>query len=54
MADIEVIRHLYFRQGWKVRRIARELHVSRQTVRKAIRSAEVPTYHLTAPRPKPV
>lgn len=54
MACIEVIRHLYFQQGWKVRRIARELHVSRQTVRKAIRSAEVPTYHLTAPRPKPV
>ena len=54
MACIEVIRHLYFQQGWKVRRIARELHVSRQTVRKAVRSAEVPTYHLAVPRPKPV
>ena len=54
MACIETIRYLRFRKDWSIRKIARELGVSRQTVRKAITSPEVPRYNLSNPRPKPV
>ncbi len=44
MPDIYSIRQLHERQGWPVRRIARELHYSRKTVRKYLnRTEEAPT-----------
>ncbi len=38
------IRHLHA-QGHSIRRIARDLHLSRQVVRRAIASTEPPRYH---------
>jgi len=54
MVDIEFIRKKHFVEGWSVRVIARHLKISRQSVRKAIESADVPRYHLSKPRPNPV
>jgi len=53
VVDIECIRKLYFREGWSVRKIARELHHSRKTVRKALADAGPWKYRLTRPRPSP-
>lgn len=50
----ENIRRLYFIKRHSVRRIAREHHYSRKTVRKAISDASVPDYHLCAPKSCPV
>ena len=52
--DREKIRRAYFIEQKPMRRIARELHVARKTVRKAIKSAEAETYTLSHPRPAPV
>ena len=38
---------------WATRQISRQLHLARQTVRKALASVEIPRYHLTKPRPCP-
>ncbi len=38
MADIQAILHLH-EQGWRQRRIARELHVDRETVAKYIQAS---------------
>jgi len=54
MVDIEFIRKKHFVEGWSIRMIARQLKVSRQSVRKALESAEVPHYELAKPRPNPV
>ena len=51
--DREKIRRAYFIDKKSLRQIARELHVARKTVRKAIESAEAETYKLSAPRPAP-
>jgi len=50
----ETIRRLYFIQRHSIREIARELHHSRKTVKKAIADASVPEYHLTTARSCPV
>lgn len=50
----ETIRRLHFIQRYSIREISKELHHSRKTVRKAIRDASVPKYHLVKERPCPV
>ena len=50
----EAIRRLYFIRRHSQRRIARERHHSRKTVKKAIMDSSVPTYHLTRAKPCPV
>jgi transposase len=50
----EVIRRLYFNQRRSIREIAKERRHSRKTVKKAIRDASVPEYHLIKARPSPV
>jgi transposase len=47
----ENIRRLFFIKRFSVRRIAREYHYSRKTVRKAIQDAAIPQYHLAKPKP---
>jgi len=50
----ETIRRLYFIKRHSARRIARERHHSRKTVKKAIMDGGVPKYHLTRAKPCPV
>ncbi|MCX6032098.1 MAG: IS21 family transposase [Chloroflexi bacterium] len=50
----EKIRRAYFIEKQTLRQIARELHVARKTVCKAIESAEAETYTLNTPRPAPI
>jgi len=50
----ERIRRAYYVEEKSIRQIARELHHSRDTVKKAIESAEAATYTLKKPRPAPV
>ena len=50
----ERIRRAYFKDKKSLRQIAKELHIARKTVRKAIESAEAETYKLSAPRPAPI
>ena len=52
--DREKIRRAYFVESKSLRQIAKELHVARKTVRKAIDSAEAETYTLAAPRAAPL
>jgi transposase len=52
--DREKIRWAYFIEQKSVRQIARELHVARKTIRKAIASAEADVYTLQAPRLAPL
>ncbi|MCR4406723.1 MAG: helix-turn-helix domain-containing protein [Anaerolineae bacterium] len=52
--DREKIRRAYFMENKSVRQIARELGHSRETVRKAIESAEPTAYTLKGPRSSPV
>ena len=40
--------------GWPIRKIARQLGISRQSVRKALASSAPPRYKLTKPRQCPV
>lgn len=54
MVDIEFIRKKHYLEGWSIRKIARNLGISRQSVRKALASAEMPRYRRTKPRPFPV
>lgn len=54
MVDVEFIRKKHFVEGWSIRRISRHLDLARQTVRKALTSAEPPRYHLSKPRPCPI
>lgn len=54
MSEVEVIRKKHINQGWSIRRIARSLGISRPTVRKALRSADIPRYALARPKPSPV
>jgi transposase len=54
MIDVEYIKKRH-QEGWSIRKIARQLEVSRQTVRKVLAApAEPPRYRLRAPRPQPV
>jgi transposase len=50
----ERIRRAYYHEGKSIRGIAREMHHSRDTVRKAIASAEPETYTQRTPRKAPV
>jgi transposase len=52
--DREKIRRAYFIEKQSLRQIARELHVARKTVRKAIGSAEAEQYKLSGSRPAPL
>lgn len=52
--DREKMRRAYFVEGKGLRQIARELHVARKTVLKAIESAEAETYAFSQPRPAPI
>lgn len=54
MFEVEFIRKKHFVEGWSIRSIAKRLSVSRATVRKALRNAEIPKYTLERPRPSPV
>jgi transposase len=54
MVDIEFIRKKHLVEGWSVRKIGRQVGVSRQSVRKALLSAEPPRYRRREPRPCPV
>lgn len=50
----ERIRRAYYREGKSIRQIAKEMHHSRETVGKAIGSAEPAKYGSKKPRPAPV
>jgi IS30 family transposase len=52
--DRAAIRRAFFIEEKSIREIARELHHSRKTIRKALASAEAETYTQTQPRPAPV
>jgi transposase len=52
--DREVMRRAYFIEKKSLRQIARELHVARKTVCKAIASAEAESYTLSVVRPAPI
>lgn len=54
MVDIEFVRKKHMVDGWSIRKISRQLGISRQSVRKALQSADAPKYHLSKPRPCPV
>jgi len=54
MVDIEFIRKKHWVEGWSVRKISRQLQVSRQTVRKVIAQSEPPRYRLSENRACPV
>ena len=54
MVDVEYIKKRQ-EDGWSIRKIARQLEVSRQTVRKLLAApAEPPQYRQQRPRPAPV
>ena len=53
MDRIYVIRHKFHQEGLSIRQIARDLGVSRNTVRKYVGGAEEPQRR-RAPRPRPV
>lgn len=55
MVRVEKIEHirLLLRDGWSIRRVSRELHVSRRIVRRAKRTAEPKTYSRLDPRSAP-
>ena len=54
MVDTEYIKKRH-EDGWSIRKIARQLEMSRQTVRKVLGApAEPPRYRQSAPRPCPV
>lgn len=50
----EEIRKLYFRRRWSIRKIARECHHSRKTVRRALNDAYPPVYRRKASPPERV
>jgi transposase len=52
--DQEKIRRAYYVEGKSQRQIARELHRSRHTIKKALGGAEPAKYKLKEPRPAPV
>ncbi len=57
MADIEFIRKKHYLEGWSIRKITRNPGISRQSVRKALASAEMPRYRpargpFLLPRPR--
>jgi DNA-binding transcriptional regulator LsrR (DeoR family) len=53
MDQVHVIRHKVLVEGRTQRQVARELGISRVTVRKYLEQAQ-PVRHESAPRPRPV
>ncbi len=53
VVDIEYIRRKHYIEGWSIRKISRQLEVSRPTIRKALESAEPWHYTLTRAKPCP-
>jgi transposase len=51
VVDIEYVRRKHYIEGWSIRKISRQLEISRPTIRKALESAE--PWHYTLSRPKP-
>lgn len=54
MVDIEFIKKKHFREGWSIRKLSKTLEISRQAIRKAINSTDVPKYNLRKPKASPV
>jgi transposase len=55
MVDVEFIKKKHANEGWSIRKVARQLEVSRQTVRKVLAApAEPPSYRQNLPRAQPV
>ncbi|WP_382284987.1 hypothetical protein [Heyndrickxia sporothermodurans] len=54
MANIELIRKLHFKEGRSIRQLAKDLTLSRQTIRKALQQNEIPTYQRSKPVTNPV
>jgi transposase len=55
MVDVEFIKKKHENEGWPIRKIARQLEVSRQTVRKVLASPAEPfRYQQRVSRPRPV
>lgn len=54
MAEKELIRKKHFVEGWSIRKVAKMLEISRQTVRKALKDSSVPVYRMEKPRKSPV
>ncbi len=54
MVDIEYIRKKHFLEGWSIRKISRNLVISRQSVRKTLQSSEIPKYALSKAKSCPV
>ncbi|WP_338463371.1 IS21 family transposase [Brevibacillus borstelensis] len=54
MANYEFIRKQHILLGKSIRQISRETGYSRQVIRKALKSSEIPVYQLSKPKPKPV
>lgn len=54
MVDKEYIRKKHLIEGWSIRKISRNLSISRPTVRKALENADIPQYNLTKEKLCPV
>jgi len=54
MVDKEYIRKLYYMEDWPIRKISRQLQISRQAIRKMIEDTEKPKYEIKKERPSPV
>ena len=54
VVDIERIRYAHFREGSSIRELARTLHHSRTTIRRALEDPGPWTYRRTRRRPAPV
>jgi len=54
VGDIHSIKRLYYNQRWSERRIARELGLSRTTVRDVLKGESDGQYTISEPRPAPV
>ena len=52
--DKEEMRKLYFRIHWSIRKIARDLHCSRKTIRRALSDSGPPKYRRRVPPPEQV
>jgi transposase len=54
MVDKEFIRKQVLVKGWSIRKVAKEMQIARQTVRKYLEDSEPPVYRQTKPREAPV
>jgi len=54
MVDKEYIRKLHHMEDWSIRKISRQLQISRQAIRKMLEDAGKPKYQIKKDRPSPV